>query len=448
MTLLQWAIETLQPRQFAPAAHQLLLLEALTDLAAGQCDRLLVAMPPGSAKSTYASVIFPAWLLLHAPRTRVIAACHTEQLAAYFGRQVRALLAVAPEPGEAALARDDRAAARFATAAGGGYFGVGVRGPLAGRRADVIVIDDPVKSWAEADSPTARDALWDWFRADLTTRLMPAGRIALVMTRWHEDDLAGRLLESGDGWRRLILPALAEDADDPLHRAPGEPLWPAHESLTALKRRRTVIGPRAWAALYQQRPRSDAESLFATGQIAVLEEAPPCRRVVRAWDLAATAAEGGARDPDWTVGVKLGRTEDGGVAVLDVVRLRAGPAAVADTIVQTAKRDGRGVLIALPQDPGQAGKQQVAWLTGLLEGFRVAASPESGAKITRAAPVAACVEAGRMSLLRGAWNRAFLDELRDFPGGRKDDQVDALARGVALLAETTSRRIELAFMAR
>lgn len=448
MTLRQWAKETLRSRQFAPAKHHLLLLGELADLAARRSDRLVVAMPPGSAKSTYASVIFPAWLLLHRPRTRIIAACHTEQLAAYFGRQVRALLAAAPEPGGAALARDDRAATRFATVAGGGYFGVGVRGPLAGRRADMILIDDPVKSWAEADSPAAREALWNWFRADLTTRLAPGGRIALVMTRWHEDDLAGRLLEAGDGWRRLILPALAEAAGDPLGRAPGEPLWPAQENLTALKRRRTVLGPRAWAALYQQHPRSDAEAMFPTGRIAVLEEAPSCRRVVRAWDLAATAAGGSAPDPDWTVGVKLGRTEDGGVAVLDVVRLRAGPAAVADTIVQTAKLDGRGVLIALPQDPGQAGKQQVAWLSGLLEGFRVAASPESGAKITRAAPVAACIEAGRMALLRGAWNRAFLDELRDFPGGRKDDQVDALARGVALLAEAPARRIDLAFMAR
>ncbi len=448
MTLQQWAKQTLQQRQLAPAKHHLMLLDALDDLAGQKCDRLLVAMPPGSAKSTYASILFPTWLLLRQPRTRIIAACHTEQLAAHFGRQVRAYLAAAPEPGEAALARDDRAAARFATVAGGGYFGVGVRGPLAGRRADMILIDDPVKSSAEADSATAREALWDWFRADLTTRLTPGGRIALVMTRWHEDDLAGRLLESDDGWRRLVLPALAEDAGDPLGRAPGEPLWPAQEDVAALHRRRTVVGPRAWAALYQQRPRSDAEAMFSTGRIAVLEEAPACRRVVRAWDLAATAAGGGAGDPDWTAGVKLGRTEDGGLAVLDVVRLRAGPVAVAETIVQTAKLDGRSVLIGVPQDPGQAGKQQVAWLSGLLDGFRVSASPETGAKITRAAPAAACVEAGGMALLRGAWNRAFLDELRDFPGGRKDDQVDALARAVALLAEASARRIDLAFMAR
>ncbi|MDA8253599.1 MAG: phage terminase large subunit [Rhodospirillales bacterium] len=447
MTLLQWTRQVLRERQLAPAPHHRLLLAALADLARRRCDRLLVAMPPGSAKSTYASVLFPAWFLRQRPRARIIAACHTEQLAAHFGRQVRALLAAETDPGEAAIARDARSATRFATAAGGGYFGVGVRGPLAGRRADLIVIDDPIKSWAEADSETARAALWDWFRADLTTRLTPGGRIALVMTRWHEDDLAGRVLAAEDNWRTLILPALAEDADDKLGRAPGAPLWPAQEDLTALRRRRTVLGPRAWAALYQQRPRSDVESLFATGRIAVLEEAPSCRRVVRAWDLAATAA-GASRDPDWTVGVRLGRLESGGVIVLDVVRLRAGPAEVAQAIVQTAQLDGRGVVVGLPQDPGQAGKQQVAWLSGQLTGFRVAASPETGAKLTRAGPVAACVEAGQLALLRGAWNRAFLDELRDFPGGRKDDQVDALARGFALLAQAPARRLELAFMGR
>ncbi len=453
MTLRHWARQVLRAQRLTPAAHHRLLLDELDALASRRSDRLLVAMPPGSAKSTYASVIFPAWMLRRRPRTRIIAACHTEQLAAHFGRQVRALLAAesdkdGDEPGEASIARDERAAARFATRAGGGYFGVGVRGPLAGRRADLIVIDDPVKSWAEADSEAARQALWDWFRADLTTRLSPGGRIALVMTRWHEDDLAGRVLAAEDGWRTLILPALADADDDPLGRAPDAPLWPAQEDAAALARRRSVLGPRAWAALYQQRPRSDAEALFQTARIAVLEEPPACRRVVRAWDLAATAAGGAARDPDWTVGVKLGRTEAGGVVVLDVLRLRAGPAEVARMIVQTAKLDGGSVPVGLPQDPGQAGKQQVAWLSGLLSGFRVVAGPETGSKLTRATPAAAAVAGGQMAVLRGNWNRAFLDELRDFPGGRKDDQVDALARALAMLSEARARRLDVAFMGR
>lgn len=432
------------PEGQSPALHHLLLLRELARLEQGATDRLMVLMPPGSAKSTYASAIFPAWWLLRRGRSNVVAACHTESLAAHFGRRVRLLLA-GQGAAESALARDDRAATRFATRTGGSYFATGVRGPLMGRRADLIVIDDPIKSQAEADSAQMRDALWDWYRADLTTRLSPGGRIALVMTRWHEDDIAGRLLAGGDTWRVLRLPAIAE-ADDP-YRAPGEALWPEWEGLAALERRRQTVGPRAWAALYQQRPQSDLDALFKAGRIGVLDSEPACRRTVRAWDLAATAASEG-RDPDWTVGLKLARTEAGGYAVLDVLRLRGGPLEVAAAIEQTAKLDGRGVPIGLPQDPGQAGKQQIAFLTQRLAGFRVVASPESGSKLHRAGAAAAAVEAGQLAVLRGAWNRAFLDELRDFPGGRKDDQVDALARAVAMLAEVPARRVQVGIMGR
>jgi predicted phage terminase large subunit-like protein len=444
MGLAEWASQVLRPLQ--PAAHHCRLLAELEAVAAGDCDRLMLLMPPGSAKSTYASVVFPAWFLLRHKWASVIAACHTESLAAHFGRRVRGLLLAYATQDGAALAKDDRAAGRFSTTGGASYFAAGVRGPLMGRRADLIVIDDPIKSQAEADSAISRDALWDWFRADLTTRLTPGGRMVLVMTRWHEDDLAGRLLAGGDGWRTLCLPALAEDCD-PLGRAPDEPLWPEWEDAAALARKRLAVGPRAWAALYQQRPRAEADALFRIGRLGILEAEPACRRVVRAWDLAATAPSDG-RDPDWTAGVKLARTEAGGFVVLDVQRLRGGPMDVADAILQAARLDGRSVAVGLPQDPGQAGKQQVAWLTGLLAGFRVVASPETGAKLTRAGPAAAQVEAGTVSLLRGPWNRAFLDELRDFPAGRKDDQVDALSRALAMLAEAPARRMQVEVMAR
>jgi predicted phage terminase large subunit-like protein len=136
--------------------------------------------------------------------------------------------------------------------------------------------------------------------------------------------------------------------------------------------------------------------------------------------------------------------------VLDVVRLRGGPHEVEEAIVATAHQDGRTVPIGLPQDPGQAGKHQVAWLAGRLTGHHVVASPETGAKLTRALPVAAQVEAGNLRLLRGEWNRALLDELRDFPHGRKDDQVDALSRAFSMLTDAPppTRRLQLPIMSR
>ncbi len=445
-SLLDWAHQALQPMQ--PAAHHRRLLAELESVADGRIDRLLVAMPPGSAKSTYCSVLLPGWWLRRHPGHSIIAACHTEALAHWFGRRARALVAEHAATLGLRLARDERAAGQWSVEDGGGYFAAGVRGPIVGRRADLVLIDDPVKSHAEADSAAARDGLWQWLQADLMPRLKPGGRIVLVMTRWHEDDLGGRLLAGGEQWRTLCLPALAE-AEDPLGRAPGEPLWPEWEDAASLARKRRAVGERMWHALFQQRPRPDAGTLFRPEQIALLDAAPACAAAVRAWDLAATEAGAGG-DPDWTVGLKLGRLEGGGVCVLDVVRLRGGPLAVEQAIIASAEADGRAVPVGLPQDPGQAGKQQVGHLRRLLAGFRVAASPESGSKLTRAGPVSAHVEGARLSMLRAPWTAALLDELRDFPHGRHDDQVDALARAFTLLegASSESRRLRLDLLGR
>ncbi len=444
----QWAEHVLAPLRQTPAPHHRLLLDHLEQVTLGNIDRLLVLMPPGSAKSTYSSTIFPAWWFRHHQNSSVIAASHTADLSEHFGRRLRNLIDEHQSVLGYGLAPDSHAAYRFGTTEKGDYFATGVHGPVIGRRADLILIDDPIKNHADADSALARDHLWNWYRSELITRLKPKGRIVLIMTRWHPDDLGGRLLASGDNWRQLRLPALAEP-DDPLGRNPGEALWPEWEDAAALHRKRATVGSRIWAAHYQQSPISETGGLFPVAQVLIADALPPQLRAVRAWDLAATQADAG-RDPDWTVGVKLARDLEGHCYVIDVVRLRAGPHEVSETVVATARRDGGAVTVGLPQDPGQAGKQQVAWLSTQLHGFTVVASPETGAKVTRAAPVAAQVEAGRLTLMRAPWNAAFLEELRDFPHGRKDDQVDALARAFSLLANVAqpSRRLQVPIFVR
>lgn len=420
----------------------------LERVATGEVDRLMVLMPPGAAKSTFVSGLFPlAWFVRH-PTSEVIAACHTASLAEHFGRRLRALLAAEGVGLGLALGRDGRAASRLAFDSGGQYFATGVRGPITGRRADLVLIDDPVKSWAEADSRAARNALFDWYRAELISRLKPRGRIVLAMTRWHEDDIAGRLLNGEDEWRVLRLPALAESAD-PLGRTPGAALWPDWEDEAAIGRKRRAVGERAFQALYQQDPRPDRGAFFDAEKIAILDAVPPVGRCVRAWDLAATFA-GPGRDPDWTVGLKLGALADGRFAVLDVVRVRAGPAEVERLLARTARDDGAETAIALAQDPGQAGAAQIAYLTRSLTGHRLVVTPETGAKMTRAMPAAAIVDAGSLLLVRGGWNAPLLAELRQFPGGDKDDQVDALSRAAATLAGAPpgARRATSFFMER
>lgn len=282
-------------------------------------------------------------------------------------------------------------------------------------------LDDPIKSSLEADSAPARDRLWDWYRSDLLTRLRPGGRIVIVMTRWHPDDIGGRLLAGSDAWRTLRLPALAEP-DDPLGRSEGQPLWPEWEGAEAINRKRLALGDRAFSALFQQSPTAPGGRLFRPDRITIRDD-DPAGPSVRAWDLAASTRG----NPDWTVGLRLIRTEQG-FHVSDVVRLQGEPHAVEAAIRRTAELDGRTVSISLPQDPGQAGRHQATWLTGRLAGYRVDASPETGSKETRASPVASQVNAGNVSLARAAWNGPFLEELQDFPAGAKDDQVDALSR--------------------
>ncbi len=423
------------PAGIKPAAHHRMLLARLARLMSdhGKGGRLMVHMPPGSAKSTYGSVIFPAWALAAEPRTSVLLACHTASLAEHFGRAVRHLAGDhAPRLGYGLLT-SERAAGRFATDRGGSFFACGVNGPLTGRRAELVIVDDPIKSIAEADSLAVRDALYEWFRVDLMTRLRPGGRVVLIMTRWHNDDLAGRLAADG-GWDVLRLPALAE-ADDPLGRSEGAPLWPDWEDGDALEQKRASVGERAWAALYQQAPRLAEGSMFAVDKIHTIKSSvlPMVRDVVRGWDLAATESVAGG-NPDWTVGVKCARMEDGRFAILDVARTRAAPAAVEDFIAITAERDGTEVKISLPQDPGQAGKYQVQQLAKRLAGYRLMPSREVGSKQLRAGPVASQIDAGNMFMAIAPWNQTLLDELKDFPFGSKDDQVDALSR--AFLAVT------------
>ena len=346
----------------------------------------MVLMPPGSAKSTYASILYPAWWFTQHPVSSVIATSHTTSLAEHFGRQARELVQRNGSQLGYGLHAGQQAAGHWQTTGKGEYFAAGIRGPLTGRRADLVIIDDPIKSQAEADSPVLRERIWNWYRSDLTTRLKPKGRIVLIMTRWHEDDLAGRLLAQNPAeWHVIRLPALAEE-NDPLGRAPGAALWPEWEDEAALLRKRDTVGERTWSALFQQSPRPIVGSLFKTDCIDILD-VPPTRsagQVVRAWDLAATVATGG-NDPDWTVGVKLGRDDSGRFIVLDVVRLRGSPHEVEAAIAEAARIDGRSVTIGLPEDPGQAGKHQVTYLARRLAGHRIDASRETGAKTTRAA---------------------------------------------------------------
>jgi predicted phage terminase large subunit-like protein len=299
---------------FRPARHHKVMLEALEAIERREIDRLMLFMPPGSAKSTYASVVFPAWYLGKNPTHSLIAVTHTEELTVRFGRRARNLYATHAHKQVfgMGLARDSGAAGRWSTAADGEYYAVGFNGSVTGHRADVLDIDDPVKGREDADSQRIRDKTWDVYINDLLTRLKPGGAQVLTTTRWHEDDLAGRVLEmEGARWHVIRLPMEAQ-ANDILGRAAGERLWPewfTEEMVADAKR-----DSRAWNALYQQEPAGTDGDFFKREWFRDYDVAPASAnlRIYAASDYAVTEKGG-----DFTEHAVFGMDSNRNLYVLD-----------------------------------------------------------------------------------------------------------------------------------
>jgi predicted phage terminase large subunit-like protein len=432
-----FCIEALHPMGFKPAAHHRLLIKYLEMVAAGDIKRLMVCMPPGSAKSTYASHLFPAWLYQRNKNYNIIGASHTTNLALDFSAKIQNYIVENESALSYHLKTEQKQ--RWFTSTGGSYLAAGVGSAIPGYRASLGIIDDPVRGRDAVENPSNRDITWNWYLGSFERRLTPDAPIILILTRWHEDDLAGRLLEiEPDKWVVVNLPAEAEEGDL-LGRVPGEWLWEDDDygfgaSLPEIKAGLEAAGAsREWSAQYQQHPRPLDGSIFNVSKIMTLEAAP-AGTSVRAWDLAATE-DVGKRDPSWTRGVKMTKTSLGRFVVEDVASIRGKPEEVERLILNTASQDGKRITISLPQDPGQAGKSQIVYLTKKLAGYTVQSSPESGSKATRASPFASQVNIGNVDLVLGAWNKPYRDELAGFPSAAHEDQVDASSRAFSMLLE-------------
>ena len=246
--------------RFEPGAHHATIAAALERVERGECRRLMIFAPPRHTKSELASRRFPAWFMGRSPNKQIITCTYSGEFATDFGREVREIVAgqeyQALFPG-VHLAEDSKAKGRWHTTDGGVYVAVGVGGPITGRGAHLALIDDPIKNRQDADSDVVRESVWKWYTSTLRTRLMPGGAIVLVLTRWHEDDLAGRLLAAqetgGERWEVVNLPAISDD---------GHALWPEWYPLPELNAIKSAVGPRDWLALYQQQPTADDGTFF------------------------------------------------------------------------------------------------------------------------------------------------------------------------------------------
>ena len=275
---------------YVAAPHHALICDRLEAVERGDIDRLMIAMPPRHGKSQLASRLFPAWCLGRNPRTQIIAASYNSDLANDFGRDVRNIVG-SPEFAnvfpDVSLSVDSKAANRMNTNKGGTYIAAGVGTAVTGRGAKIALIDDPFKDRMEADSERIRDSVWAWYQSTLYTRLMPGGAVVVINTRWHEDDLSGRLLNGSDKWEVLELPAINPQ---------GEALWPAWYDVLALERIKANIGPREWSALYQQKPQPDEGTFFQRDWLKEWTERPRHLNIYGSSDYAVTDSGG-----DYTV---------------------------------------------------------------------------------------------------------------------------------------------------
>jgi predicted phage terminase large subunit-like protein len=392
---------------------------------------LLLFAPPGSAKSTWLSVLFPAYYLARFPTNSILAATHSVEFAQRWGRRVRNDIALDSKVLAIELSADSQASDRWALRSGGEYYGVGAGVGISGFRADLGLGDDFFGNREDAYSETVRRKRWDWYVDDFSARLKPGAKRILMNTRWHEEDIAGRVLEqikAGIVRGRVIsLPAIAE-ANDALARKPGEYLWDdpqGYNYAAFLRARQRESSPMMWAALYQQRPAPEEGDYFKAAWLRPYTTAPALDTlaVYGASDYAVTA-DGG----DYTVHVVVGVDPDGHMYLLDMWRKQASSDEWIEAFCKLVK-DWK------PREWAEEQGQIKAGVGPFLERMQRERQafvyrrdfPVRADKAVRAQSIR-----GRMAIdglyvpASASWLSDLRSELFAFPAGKHDDIVDAL----------------------
>lgn len=430
----------LNPR-IIPARHLLLISQVVATAIAKGGGRIIISLPPRHGKSELITKNVPIWALENYGKKNVILCSYGGDLSSDFGRQVRDLIKTNESVLNLRIRPDAERVNNWLTSQGGAMYSVGLGGPITGRGADVLIIDDYIKEIKESLSQLHRDYIWDWFVTTAYTRLEPGATVIIVATRWHHDDLIGRLLKNEpDKWTNIVIPAIAEE-NDILGRPVGTPLFEERYPIEDLLDRKRTLGSFFFNALYQQRPENDAGKLTDRRWLKYLSQFPTDAsgfQFARVWDLAATE-DGG----DWMVGTLMAYNKERDLTVIcDVERAQLGPLKVEALVAKTAKRDGPNVQILIEREPGSSGKLLVEnYANTLLKGFKVEAVPANDGKLIRAQPFLAAVEAGRVYLVQSSWNTEWVNEYDDFPGAEHDDQVDTASIGFTWLTGKRLRRI-------
>jgi len=405
------------------------------DVADKKSPRLMLFMPPRHGKSTIASVEFPAWHLGAHPSHELISCSYSGSLAMTFSRKVRQRLrdpAYKSVFKDARLDPDSQSAEAWLTTKGGGYVAAGVGGGITGKGAHILLIDDPIKNREDAESQNNRESTYDWYTSTAYTRLAPGGGVLVILTRWHDDDLAGRLLrastEGGDEWEVVRYPAIAEEDEE--FRSKGEALHVERYDINALNRIQRAVGPRDWSALYQQNPVADDGDYFTRDMIQYYEPDDidlDRMRFYSAWDLAI-----GKKDRnDYSVGLTVGVDEDDNLFVVDVDRGRYDGFELVERILDLYELWKPSIIgiekghIEMALGPFLEKRVRER---GLYEAYFKDLKTGRRDKEARARAIQGRMQQGMVYLPRNeVFTGPLVAELLRFPNGVHDDQVDALA---------------------
>jgi predicted phage terminase large subunit-like protein len=412
-------------------AHHTKMADAFNRLADGTLKRLIVNMPPRHTKSEFSSYLLPAFIMGRKPKTKIIQATHTGELAVRFGRKVRNLMDTEEYKqvfSDVALRADSKAAGRWDTDHGGEYFAVGVGGAMTGRGADLLIIDDP-HSEQDALSELAMENAWDWYTSGPRQRLQPGGAIVIVMTRWNTKDLTARLVKAqashkADRWEIIEFPAVLPS---------GNPMWPGFWKLEELLAVKASLSPQKWQAQWQQQPTNDEGAILKRDwwQVWPSDEPPPVEYIIQSYDTAYSKKETADYSVITTWGVFYPDQDSGpNIILLDVTRGRWDFPELKriakenydqwkpDNVLIEAKATG----ITLQQELRRMGIPVTMYSPG---------GRRSGQdKVSRAHSIAPILEAGMVWAPDTDWAEELVEECAAFPNGDNDDMVDSTTQAL------------------
>lgn len=424
---------------FQRAAHLELLAGRLEAIERGEIKRLMVIMPPRHGKSELVSLRFPCWYLGKHSTAQLVQAGYAESIALLHSRQARDIFisyetrTLFPEvyyrpehTRQETVLPERQAAHEWGTKQGGSYYAVGVGGGLTGRGFDVGIIDDPIKDAEEANSETIRDKVWEWYRTVFRTRVQPNAAIIIVTTRWHEDDLVGRLLKQSkedhgaDQWEILHLKAMEN----------GQALWPERYPLEVLNNIRATIGGRAFESLFQGEPKIAEGNIIKRDWWKYYKEPPHFTRRIHSWDTAFKAKT----ENDYSVCTVWGEAANG-YYLLDVWRQKVEYPDMKRASTHLYERDRPDAVLVEDKASGQSLLQELKRDT-LMPVLAIKVDVD---KVARANAIAPLIEAGKVFLPESAeWIHDFIEELSAFPGAEHDDQVDSVTQALQWMSKGSS----------